>query len=162
MQTDHNIDLMINDIKAMYDGVVDVNVGSIIDSLAKMAQSIVNKSNDKINDSIFTQMAITKPNNTGQLYVSIFYTTLVMEINKDKKKTYRSQAYYVNHTVFKVNTAFLTACALDLSIMMGLGDWGKAKETMTSPTHGSKISCFKKHLATATEESHLATVVRED
>ncbi|KAF9270886.1 hypothetical protein BGZ74_006853, partial [Mortierella antarctica] len=23
MQTDHNIDLMINDIKAMYDGVVD-------------------------------------------------------------------------------------------------------------------------------------------
>ncbi|KAG0348295.1 hypothetical protein BG005_011622 [Podila minutissima] len=157
MQTDHNIDLMINDIKATYDGVVDVNVGSIIDSLTKMAQSIVNKSNDKINDSIFTQMAITKPNNTGQLYVSIFYTTLTMEINKDKKKTYRSQAYYVNRSVFKVTTAFLTAYAVDLSIMMGLGQGNN------DLAHAcSKISCFKKHLATAIEESHLATVVRED
>ncbi|KAG0074844.1 hypothetical protein BGZ93_001478 [Podila epicladia] len=161
-QTSHDINLMINDIKATYDGIIDVNLDNIITSLTNMAQSIINKSNDKVNDAIFTQMAITKPGNTGQIYVSIFYTTLAMEINKEKKKTYRSQEYIVRRALFRVNTSFLTAYAVDLSIMMGLGDWGKAKETFTSPKGGSKMSCFKKHLATATEENHLTTAVRED
>lgn len=160
--TSNNIDLMINDIKGMYDGVLDTNVQNIITSLTNMAQSIIHSSHERVKDSLFTQMAITKPNNTGQLFVSIFYTTLMMEVDKQGKKTYRSQEYEVNRAVFKVNTAFLTAYAMDLSVLLGMGDWGQAKAKMTSPMGGSKTSCFKKHLATAADEHAFATAVRED
>ncbi|KFH72838.1 hypothetical protein MVEG_00063 [Podila verticillata NRRL 6337] len=161
-QTSNDINLIINDIKAMYDGVLDVNIQGVVDSLEKMAKTIANSSSDKLEDSVFTQMSITKPNNNQQLYVSIFYTTLKMEVDTQGKRTYRSQEYYVNRSVFVVNTSFLTAYALDLSTLLGMGDWGQAKEKMSTPIGGTKLSCIDKARAIAAEENVLTSALRED
>ncbi|KAF9197805.1 hypothetical protein BGZ59_005128 [Podila verticillata] len=161
-QTNNDINLIINDIKAMYDGVLDVNIQGVVDSLNKMAQTIANSTSDKLEDSVFTQMSITKPNSNNQLYVSIFYTTLKMEVDTQGKRTYRSQEYYVNRSVFVVNTSFLTAYALDLSTLLGMGDWGQAKEKMSTPIGGTKLSCIDKARAIAAEENVLTSALRED
>ncbi|KAF8975493.1 hypothetical protein BGZ52_008865, partial [Haplosporangium bisporale] len=161
-QTSNDINLIINDIKAMYDGVLDVNIQGVVDSLNKMAKTIANSSSDKLEDSVFTQMSITKPNSNQQLYVSIFYTTLMMEVDTQGKRTYRSQEYYVNRSVFVVNTSFLTAYALDLSTLLGMGDWGQAKEKMSTPIGGTRLSCIDKALAIAAEENVLTSALRED
>ena len=161
-QTSNDINLIINDIKAMYDGVLDVNIQGVVDSLNNMAKTIANSSSDKLNDAVFTQMSITKPNETNSLYVSIFYCTLMMEVDKQGKRTYRSQEYYVNRSVFKVNTSFLTAYAMDLSTLLGMGDWGQAKQKMSTPIGGTKLSCIDKALAIAAEENVLTSALREN
>ncbi|KAF9369749.1 hypothetical protein CPB97_003324, partial [Podila verticillata] len=99
---------------------------------------------------------------TNSLYVSIFYCTLKMEVDKQGKRTYRSQEYQVNRSVFKVNTSFLTANAMELSNLLGLGSWGQAKEKMSTPIGGTKLSCIDKALAIAAEENVLTSALREN
>ncbi|KAF9992274.1 hypothetical protein BGZ80_002840 [Entomortierella chlamydospora] len=152
-QTSNNINLIINDIKSMYDGVLDVNIKGIVDSLNNMAKTIANSSHDKIDDS---------PNHSNMLYVSIFYCTLSMTVDNSGKKTYHEQEYYVNRSVFVVNSSFLTAYALDLSTLLGLGDWGQAKQKMSSPIEGTKLTCIDKTLGITTEENALASAPREN
>ncbi|KAF9924498.1 hypothetical protein FBU30_005547 [Linnemannia zychae] len=161
-ETSTDINLIINDIKGMYEGVLDVNVQQVVDSLNKMAKTIANSKHVTINDSVFTQMSITKPNQTNTLYVSIFYCTLSMTVDQSGKKTYRSQEYYVNRTVFVVNTGFLTAYAMDLANLMGLGSWGQAKEKTSSPIDGSKLSCIDKALGITAEDQTLVNATREN
>ncbi|KAF9369517.1 hypothetical protein CPB97_003541 [Podila verticillata] len=160
-QIPKDINLLINDIKTMYDGVLDVDMQGVVDSLNKMAKTIANSSSDKLEDTVFTQMSITKPNETNSLYVSIFYCTLMMEFDTQGKRTYRSQEYYINRLVFKVNTSFLTDYAVDLSNLLGLGSWGQAKEKMSTPVGGTKLSCIDKALAIAAEENVLTSAHRE-
>jgi len=161
-QITNDINQLIDDIKTMYDGVLDVNIQDVIDSVSKMAMTIVNSRSDELNDTVFTQMSITKPNETNSLYVSIFYCTLMMEVDKQGKKTYRSQEYCINRLVFKVNTSFLTTYAMDLSTLLGMGDWGQAKQKMSTPIGGTKLSCIDKALAIAAEENVLTSALREN
>ncbi|KAF9368514.1 hypothetical protein CPC16_005287, partial [Podila verticillata] len=70
--------------------------------------------------------------------------------------------YYVNRSVFVVNSSFLTAYALDLSTLLGMGDWGQAKEKMSTPIGGTRLSCIDKALAIAAEENVLTSALRED
>ncbi|KAF9367390.1 hypothetical protein CPC16_006565, partial [Podila verticillata] len=151
-QTNDDINVIINEIITMYDGVLDVDIQAVLDSVTKMAETIVNSS-DKLEDSVFTQMSITKPNNNQQLYVSIFYTTLKMEVNSQGKKTYSSQEFCINRSVFVVKSDFLTANALELSKLFGVGTWGQAKERMSTPIGGTKLSCINKALASALREN---------
>ncbi|KAG0014335.1 hypothetical protein BGZ81_000525 [Podila clonocystis] len=161
-QTSNDINLIINDIKSMYEGVLDVNIQGVVDSLQSMAATIANNKKDEIEDSVFTQMSITKPNQSGTLYVSIFYCTLKMTVDTKGKKTYRSQEYYVNRSVFVVNRSFLTAYAFDLSTLLGLGDWGQAKQQMSSRIDGNRLSCIDKALGITAEENVLASALREN
>ncbi|KAG0242800.1 hypothetical protein BGW41_003476 [Actinomortierella wolfii] len=150
MQTEVNVDLMIDQIKSAYDGVMGADVGKVIDSVKSMANSILNHSSKTADKALFTQMTISKEDD-NYLYVSIFYTTLHMEYDKSGKKTYSSQKYYINRSLFRVLTATLTTNAEKLYELLGNGsfdDWAKGA---TSPT-GSKLSCFEKNVAAAPKE----------
>lgn len=143
-ETSVNIDTMIDEIKSAYDGVVGVNVNQVVDSINKMANSILNHSSKSATKSVFTQMTITMDG--SQLVTTIFYTNLHMEVNHSGKKTYSSQSYSINRSIFKVLTATLVANAEKLNSLLGSGSFDDWANGTSSPT-GSGASCFETHAA---------------
>ncbi|GJJ79145.1 hypothetical protein EMPS_11504 [Entomortierella parvispora] len=141
-QTSVNTDLMIKDIKNAYEGVIGADVNKVIDSINNMANSIKNKSTHRADKSVFTQMTITE--DSGNLVATIFYTQLHMELETSGKKTYSSQSYYVNRSVFKCLSATLVANAAKLSELLGDGSFDDWAKDFSSPT-GTKLSCFEKN-----------------
>ncbi|KAF9973382.1 hypothetical protein BGZ73_003365 [Actinomortierella ambigua] len=150
-QTHVDVDLMIDEIKQAYEGVIGADVNKVVTSIKSMANSIINKSSNKADRSLFTQMSIMSPQGDSALYVTIFYTTLHMEMNQQHKKTYSSQSYYINRSVFKVLTNSLISNADKLAELLGDGsfeDWAKGA---TSPG-GPRESCFDRALTGASKE----------
>jgi len=143
-ETSVNIDTMVSEIKSAYEGVVGVNVDQVVESINKMANSILNHSSKSASKSVFTQMTITK--DSGVLVTTIFYTNLHMEVKKSGKKTYSSQSYYINRSVFKVLTQSLVANAEKLNELLGSGNYDDWANGASSPS-GSKASCFEVHAA---------------
>ncbi|KAF9158705.1 hypothetical protein DFQ26_007319 [Actinomortierella ambigua] len=140
--TNVNVNVMIDEIKRAYDGVIGADVNRVVASIKDMANSIANKSSDTADRSLFTQMAIIGKPGDSSLYVTIFYTTLHMEVNKEGKKTYTSQSYKINRSVFKVLTSSLTLNAEKLSELLGNGNFDEWAKGATSPG-GKRMSCFE-------------------
>ncbi|GJJ79146.1 hypothetical protein EMPS_11505 [Entomortierella parvispora] len=98
------------------------------------------KSTDRADRSVFAQMTISQTT-AGELVATIFYTKLSMQLDQGKK-TYSSQTYSVNRSVFKILTSTLVNSAVKLNELLGDGsfdDWAKGA---TSPG-GNKLSCFE-------------------
>ncbi|KAG0259055.1 hypothetical protein DFQ27_004254 [Actinomortierella ambigua] len=141
-QTTPYVNMMIDDIKRSYDGVVDADANKVASSVKAMANSIINKSSRFAYRSLFTQMSIMGGSDDSSLYLTIFYTTLNMEV-EDGKKTYSSpQSYRINRSVFKVLTASLVTNADQLFELLGNGSFDQWVKGATSPG-GTKLSCFE-------------------
>ncbi|KAG0369039.1 hypothetical protein BC939DRAFT_500686 [Gamsiella multidivaricata] len=145
-QSSVNIDLMIGDIKSAYEGVVEVDVTKVVDSVKRMANSVLSQSHADESRSLFNQMAIKRTSASTAVDVSIFYTTFHMKKDKSGKKTYTEQSYSINRTVFKVNAAVLVANAETFAesiLKTPIKDW---LDDSSTPTDNKMKSCFEKHL----------------
>ncbi|KAH7039360.1 hypothetical protein BKA57DRAFT_473525 [Linnemannia elongata] len=147
--TSQNVDLMIDQIKSAYVGFATADLDGIIDSVQRMANSILNKSSKESDKAIFSQDTIHKVNNTN--YITIFYATLDMKENQQGKKTYIEQSYRIFRTVIRVNTTYLVTFADQLAEMLGDGGLGDWDAQSSSPT-GTKLSCFETQLKQAPKE----------
>ncbi|KAF9080418.1 hypothetical protein BGX29_005330, partial [Mortierella sp. GBA35] len=74
-QSSVNIDTMIADIKSTYDGVLAVDINKLIDSINRMADTVLSQSHGDESRSLFSQAAVTKASDSTLVEVSIFYTT---------------------------------------------------------------------------------------
>ncbi|KAG9065008.1 hypothetical protein KI688_002327 [Linnemannia hyalina] len=148
-RTSQNIDYMINQIRSAYVGFGDADINGIIQSIQRMANSILNKSSRESDKAIFSQDAIQRSSYTT--YITLFYATLSMKLDQHGKKTYVEQTYRIARTVIKLNTTFLIAYADELASILGNGgldEWGRQ---YSSPT-GDKLSCFETHFNVAPKE----------
>ncbi|KAF9088129.1 hypothetical protein BGX23_007605 [Mortierella sp. AD031] len=87
------------------------SVNKIIDSVKRMADTVLSQSHGDESRSLFSQAAVTKANDSTLVEVSIFYTILHLQKDTSGKKTYTQQSYTINRFVFKVLAAVLTANA---------------------------------------------------
>ncbi|KAF9090697.1 hypothetical protein BGX29_011336 [Mortierella sp. GBA35] len=149
-----NIDLMLNDIKSAYDGVVDLDPEKILESIQRMGDTVLYQSHAEESRSLFAQAAVRAADDSTKVEISIFYTAFRMKKNTSEKKTYTEQSYTVNRTVFEVIPSFLIEAADDLSQTItknSIGGWlGKT----SSPTGGTKVkSCFRTHIEAMEKEN---------
>lgn len=143
-KTEANIELMINDIKAVYNGVITADVQGIIDSIQNMANTVLSQVTADFSTSTFAQSSVWSEDGSNTVKTTIFYTSLHLEKGKDGKQTWSSQEYTVNRTVFGVTGSYLVANAKQLAEMTGktsLDEWGKKN---ASPTTPGIRSCFDK------------------
>ncbi|KAG0203883.1 hypothetical protein BGX28_003983 [Mortierella sp. GBA30] len=144
-QTSIDINLMVSDIKDAYEGVLTLDVDKIVESVKKMANSVLSKSHSDESQSLFVQTAVRKDPNSDKVEVSIYYTTFHMKKDKSGKKTYTEQAYTINRTKFDVITSALTANADSLAekiLKKPFDDWLNDNST---PTDSKLMSCVEKH-----------------
>ncbi|KAF9125023.1 hypothetical protein BGX30_000645 [Mortierella sp. GBA39] len=149
-RTSQNIDYMINQIRSAYIGFGDADINGIIQSIQRMANSILNKSSRESDKAIFSQDAIQRSSYTT--YITLFYATLSMKLDQHGKKTYVEQTYRIARTVIRLNTTFLITYANELASILGdggLDEWGRQ---YSSPT-GDKLSCFENHFNEAPKEA---------
>ncbi|KAI1291360.1 hypothetical protein EDD11_008978 [Mortierella claussenii] len=144
-QTSVNIDSMISDIKNAYDGVLAVDINKIVESVERMANTVLSQSTSDESRSLFSQAAVTKASDSTLVEVSIFYTTFHMKKSQSGKKTYLEQSYNINRTVFSVITSVLTANAEKFAekiLKAPIDDWLNSN---SSPTDSKSMSCFEQH-----------------
>ncbi|KAG0217802.1 hypothetical protein BGX33_009506 [Mortierella sp. NVP41] len=144
-QSSVNIDVMINDIKSAYDGVLTVDVNKLVESIERMANTVLSQSHADESRSLFSQAAITKASDSNLVEVSIFYTTFHLKKDQSGKKTYTEQSYSINRTVFKVLTSVLTANAQKFAqsiLKAPIDEW---LDSNSSPTDSKVLSCFEQH-----------------
>ncbi|KAG0258217.1 hypothetical protein DFQ27_004764 [Actinomortierella ambigua] len=151
--TSTSIDLMVKDIVTAYQGYGSGDVASIVTSVEKMAESILNKSSKSSDKSVFSQDTVTKVD--SYYYVTIFYVNLSMKVQQSGKKTLIDQRYRINRSLLKINQSYFIAYAEKLESMVGdggLDDWGKK---MSSPT-GTRRSCLADKTADLIKELEAA------
>ncbi|KAK3840296.1 MAG: hypothetical protein JOS17DRAFT_823986 [Linnemannia elongata] len=147
--TSTDVNIMIDQIKAAYVGFAASDLDGIVDSVQKMAKSILNKSSKESDKAIFSQDTIHKVNNTN--YITIFFAHLDMKETTSGKKTYVQQEYRIFRTVIRVNTTYLVTYAEDLAKMLGDGGLEDWDAQSSSPT-GDKLSCFETQFKKAPRE----------
>ncbi|KAF9280275.1 hypothetical protein BGZ88_012292 [Linnemannia elongata] len=149
-RTSQNIDYMINQIQNAYIGFGDADINGVIQSVQRMANSILNKSSTESDKAIFSQDTIQRSSYTT--YITLFYATLAMKLDQHGKKTYVEQTYRISRSVIKLNASYLITYADELALFLGdggLDEWGRQG---SSPT-GDKFSCFENHFKDAPKEA---------
>ncbi|KAF9538835.1 hypothetical protein EC957_006183 [Mortierella hygrophila] len=138
--TSQDVNIMIDQIKAAYTGFATADLNGIVDSVQKMANSILNKSSKESDKAVFSQDTIYKEDHNN--YITIFYAHLDMKETTSGKKTYIEQTYRIFRTVIRVNTTYLVTFAEELAAMLGDGGLDEWDTQGSSPT-GDKLSCFQ-------------------
>lgn len=147
--TSSDVNIMIDQIKAAYTGFATADLDGIVDSVQKMAKSILNKSSKESDKAIFSQDTIHKVDNSH--YITIFFAHLDMKETSSGKKTYIEQSYRIFRTVIRVNTTYLVTFADKLADMLGDGGLDDWDSQSSSPT-GDKLSCFETQYKKAPKE----------
>ncbi|KAF8927308.1 hypothetical protein BGZ47_002212 [Haplosporangium gracile] len=147
--TSSNVTLMISQVLSAYVGFGGADVNGVIQSVQRMANSILNKSSTESDKAIFSQDTINKSSNTT--YITIFYATLTMKVDRQGKKTYYDQSYQIFRTLIRINTTYLVIFAEELAAMLGDGGLSEWDRQGSSPT-GGKLSCFENQLKEVIKE----------
>ena len=143
---ENNVDLLVSQLQAAYEGAAVMDVQKIIDSVQSMIDSINNKSSDDRSLTKFLQCSIYNPlQDTNNVNVLLYYTNFVLSERVSGKKTVRTQSYVIAKVRYTVNTASLVNNAEDLArniIKKSYDDWF---DSMTSLTGGaSAANCLRK------------------
>ncbi|KAF9093408.1 hypothetical protein BGX29_009953 [Mortierella sp. GBA35] len=144
-QTSTNIDTMISDIKSAYDGVLIVDHDALVNIITQMANSVLSQSTSDESRVMFVLLGVTKANDSSEVEISIFYTTLHLKKDHSGKKTYIAQSYSINRTVFKVYTSVLVANAEMFAQKIPKVNMEEWLHANNSPNDSKVKSCFEKH-----------------
>ena len=148
-RTSKNVDYMINDIRNAYIGFGDADINVIIQSVERMANSILNKSSYESDKAIFSQDTIQR--SSYITYITLFYATLSMKQDQHGKKTYIEQTYRISRNMISLNSGFLIHYADELASILGDGGLDNWSRQHSSPT-GDNLSCFENHFKKAPKE----------
>ncbi|KAG0206567.1 hypothetical protein BGX33_007334 [Mortierella sp. NVP41] len=147
--TSTNIDTMVSGIKSTFDGVLAIETKTLVDTINRMANTVVSQSTSNESRVMFVVLGVTAADDSDLVEISIFYA--VQNMKKDEttgKKTYAEQSFAINRTVLKILTSTNVANAAVLAARIpkvSMEDWLRS---VNCPTDPKVQSCFERHLQT--------------
>lgn len=153
-------DSLIDSIVDVYKGVLSDSVEAITNSVENMAKNVFSQEQAEQSEDLFAQnvIAMSYNNDFGYPIVTIAYTHLHMETQKDGKSSVSSQSFLVTRSTYRVLDAKIHAYADILSGQdtQDVEDWLKSMNTNDDT---KSTPCIKTLLKSAVENSKSDTLV---
>ena len=143
---ENNVDLMISQLQAAYEGAAVMDVQKIIDSVKDMVDSINHKSSKNTTLTKFLQGSIYNPKeDTNNVNVLLYYTNFVLSERVSGKKKVMTQSYVIAKVRYTINTKSLVDNAESLARNIIKKNYDDCFDSMSSPTGGaSAANCSRK------------------